>query len=131
MSILKDKYRCSVCGKMIEVIHDGGGTLTCCNQPMQLINSHTEDAVQEKHLPVVTATANGIMVAVGSVLHPMTAEHYIEWIEVTTVNHKILRQHLQPGQEPKASFNIKLEDVLEVEEYCNIHGLWVNQLQHN
>jgi superoxide reductase len=44
----------------------------------------TADQGSEKHVPVVGKSAQGIMVKVGSVPHPMEEKHYIEWIEVTT-----------------------------------------------
>ncbi len=28
-------YSCSVCGQIVGVVHQGGGTLVCCNKPMQ------------------------------------------------------------------------------------------------
>ena len=30
-----EKYRCSVCGNVVEVVEVGGGTLVCCGQPME------------------------------------------------------------------------------------------------
>ena len=29
-------YRCMICGNEIKVLYVGGGTLTCCNKPMEL-----------------------------------------------------------------------------------------------
>jgi desulfoferrodoxin-like iron-binding protein len=36
-----DVYRCQVCGNMVEVVSVGGGTLTCCGQPMTLQTENT------------------------------------------------------------------------------------------
>ena len=41
-------YKCRVCGNIVEVIHAGGGTLVCCNQPMNLLTEDTTDAAEEK-----------------------------------------------------------------------------------
>jgi len=30
-------YRCNACGNEVKVISVGGGTLVCCNKPMELI----------------------------------------------------------------------------------------------
>jgi superoxide reductase len=30
-------WRCNICGNEIKVISVGGGTLVCCNKPMELI----------------------------------------------------------------------------------------------
>lgn len=127
--MLIDKYRCSVCGKLVEVLHGGAGTLSCCNQEMQLVSTHTKDAVVEKHVPVVSSAQQGIVVEVGSIPHPMTEEHYIEWIEVVTKDERVIRQHLYPGQEPRAIFAIAIERVKAVHEYCNLHGLWTTELE--
>ncbi len=47
-------YRCAHCGKIVSVVVDGGGTLVCCGEPMQLLKANTTDAAKEKHVPVVT-----------------------------------------------------------------------------
>ena len=122
MAMKLQVFKCNVCGHMVEVIHDGAGTLTCCNQPMQLMEENTVDAALEKHVPVIEETAEGILVKVGSVAHPMQDEHYIEWIELLA-DGKVYRQFLAPGEKPEALFTIKAKDV-SAREYCNLHGLW-------
>jgi superoxide reductase len=79
-------------------------------------------AVGEKHVPVIEKTADGFKVNVGSVAHPMEAEHYIEWIEVI-VGGKAYRQFLKPGEAPEAIFCVDADQVT-AREYCNLHGLW-------
>lgn len=115
-------YKCEVCGNIVEVLHEGKGELVCCNQPMKLFKENTVDAAQEKHVPVVEKTAEGIKVTVGSVPHPMEEKHYIEWIEIIA-DGKAYRQFLNPGDAPEATFNITADQVT-AREYCNLHGLW-------
>ena len=115
-------YKCRHCGIIVETIHAGGGTLSCCGEPMALLVENTVDAAREKHVPVVERTAEGLKVTVGSVLHPMEEKHYIEWIEVIAGG-KAYRQFLQPGDVPTAVFPIDADDVT-VREYCNLHGVW-------
>lgn len=122
MTQLKQVYKCSVCGNIVEVVHTGVGELVCCGQPMILQNANTVDAAQEKHVPVIEKTENGFMVKVGSVAHPMEEAHYIEWIELIA-DGIVYRQELKPGDEPKAEFCITAETVT-AREYCNLHGLW-------
>lgn len=122
MAMKLQVFKCNVCGHMVEVIHEGAGTLTCCNQAMQLMEENTVDAALEKHVPVIEKTAGGILVKVGSVAHPMQDEHYIEWIELLA-DGKAYRQFLAPGEKPEALFTIKAKDV-SAREYCNLHGLW-------
>jgi superoxide reductase len=115
-------FKCDVCGHIVEVLHEGQGELVCCNQPMKLLVEGSVDATEEKHVPVVEKTADGIKVKVGSVPHPMAEEHYIEWIEIIA-DGKAYRQFLKPGEAPEATFNINAEQVT-AREYCNLHGLW-------
>lgn len=115
-------YKCEVCGNMVEVIHDGPGQLVCCNQPMTLQEENTVDAAKEKHVPVIEKTADGVLVKVGSVEHPMQDSHFIEWIQLLA-DGKAYRQFLNPGEKPVATFKVEGKD-LSAREYCNLHGLW-------
>ena len=115
-------YKCDLCGNIVEVLHGGGGELVCCGESMELFVENTVDAAREKHVPVIEKTADGFKVNVGSVAHPMEAEHYIEWIEVI-VGGKAYRQFLKPGEAPEATFCVDADQVT-AREYCNLHGLW-------
>jgi superoxide reductase len=115
-------YRCALCGNIVEVVHAAGGTLVCCNQPMDVMKENTTDAAVEKHVPVVEQTHGGVRVVVGSVAHPMGGDHYIEWIEVI-LNGKTYRQFLKPGDAPEAFFPIQGANIT-ARAYCNLHGLW-------
>lgn len=115
-------YKCNLCGNMVEVVHGGAGELVCCGQPMALIKENTVDAAKEKHVPVMEKTADGILVKVGSVAHPMEEKHFIEWIELIA-DGKAYRQFLNPGEKPEALFTVKANQVT-VREYCNLHGVW-------
>lgn len=115
-------YRCNVCGNIVELLHEGKGTLVCCGQNMELLEANTVDAAQEKHVPVIEKTANGFKVKVGSVPHPMEEAHFIEWIAVI-VDGKIDRKFLKPGDVSEAEFCVQSDDILAL-EYCNLHGLW-------
>jgi superoxide reductase len=118
-------YKCSVCGNIVEVVAGGEGTLTCCEQAMTRMEEKTADVATEKHVPFVEKQGNGIKVTVGkAALHPMAETHYIQWIEVVTNDERSCRKFLAPGQQPVASFEIRMEDVARVREYCNLHELW-------
>lgn len=124
MTILKQVYKCEVCGNIVEVVHQSGGQLVCCGKPMTLLNENTVDAAKEKHVPVIEKVEGGVLVKVGSVAHPMEEKHYIEWIEIHAGN-KLYRKYLKPGDKPEALFKID-EEVDYAREYCNLHGLWKN-----
>jgi superoxide reductase len=90
---------------------------------MKLMEEKTADSKVEKHVPVITATPNGVKVVVGSVPHPMAEDHYIEWIEVVNGPY-VNRKYLKPGDKPEAEFYVKMQPGLIVREFCNKHGLW-------
>lgn len=115
-------YKCEICGNIVEVLHGGKGELVCCGEPMKLYTENTTDAAVEKHVPVKEKTESGVKVKVGEVPHPMTEEHYIEWVEVL-VGDKAYRQFLNPGEAPEAVFCVEGEEIV-AREYCNLHGLW-------
>lgn len=126
MTQLKQVYKCSVCGNIVEVVHAGGGELACCGKPMALQIENSVDASMEKHVPIIERTGNGVKITVGSVQHPMEEAHYIEWIELIE-DGKVYRKSLKPGDLPEAEFEIDGEEI-EVRAYCNLHGLWKNNI---
>ena len=111
-------FKCATCGNIVEVMHVGGGTLSCCGEPMKLLSENTTDAAQEKHVPVL----DDKKVKVGSVAHPMQEDHYIEWVEIISGD-RVARCFLKPGEEPAAEFCCAKPGVI-MREYCNKHGLW-------
>lgn len=123
MPKIKEVYKCEICGNIVEVLHAGAGELVCCGASMVLKTENTEDAAQEKHVPVVEKTETGVKVTIGEVAHPMEADHYIEWIEVATET-DVYKKYLNPGDEPVAEFNVPFESVVLTREYCNLHGIW-------
>ena len=115
-------YKCLVCGNVVEVYVGAKGELSCCNQPMEFIQEKSEDSATEKHVPLIEKFDGGYKVVVGSTLHPMQQEHYIEWIELI-VDGKSYTQFLTPSDQPEATFMVEGKDVY-AREHCNKHGLW-------
>ena len=117
-------YRCNHCGNIIVKVHDAKVPVVCCGEKMVELVPGVVDASLEKHIPQYVVEEDLVSVTVGSTLHPMLEEHHIEWIcLVTNLGYQI--KHLVPGGEPKASFKLlEGEEVLEIYEYCNLHGLW-------
>ena len=117
-------FVCEHCGNIIGVIHDAGVPMMCCGQKMKQLESGVIEARREKHLPVVSVDGNTVTVSVGSVEHPMTEEHYIEWVCIET-EHGIQYAHLNPDDKPKAKFSIcDGDEVRAVYAFCNQHDLW-------
>jgi superoxide reductase len=126
MTQLRELYRCEVCGNIVEVVNEGATALVCCGEPMIKLKAKTEDQGQEKHVPVVEETDNSIKVKVGSIEHPMEDKHYIKFIEIL-LKDRIIRKELKPGQAPEVKCCATKSDVIEVREFCSIHGLWKNK----
>ncbi len=124
MAEIGQVYKCERCGNIVVVVHGGAGDLVCCGEPMKLYEAKTADAATEKHVPVIERIDGGVKVTVGSTLHPMEEDHYIEWIEVCA-DGQCLVQPLKPGDEPVAVFKTDAENVA-AREWCNKHGLWTS-----
>ena len=104
-------YICKHCGNVIEKVEDKGVPVVCCGEVMKELQAGIEDA-------------DTVHVFIGEVEHPMTAEHWIEWVSLKT-DKGIQRKYLKPGEKPSVDFKIlEGEEVEEVYAYCNLHGLW-------
>lgn len=130
MTKLNQIYKCEVCGNIVNILHTGAESLVCCNQPMVLQKEKTDGTGAEKHLPVIEKLpenvckgGDGVIARIGEVEHPMEEKHYIEWVEVLTVDNKIGRKFLKPGDKPEVEFHTRSE-IKEIRSYCNVHGLW-------
>lgn len=119
-------YICKHCGKVITLLNDVKVPTICCGEPMEELVGNTMDAALEKHVPVVEQKDHQVFVRVGEVEHPMTEEHYIEWIVVETEKQTYI-QKLQPNQKPEATFMTQ-EPVVCAYAYCNLHSLWKKEI---
>lgn len=116
--------KCAKKGLTLEALSDFDCCeLTCCGEPVEVLKEKTADTGKEKHVPVLQKQATGVKIVVGSVEHPMTEEHHIEWIEVINKDY-VNRKYLKPGQKPEAEFYVPEQPGLIIRAYCNIHGLW-------
>lgn len=115
-------YHCDHCGLTVEVTAPGAHPV-CCGEKMVLCSENASDGAREKHVPVLESAPQGCVVRVGSADHPMTEEHYIQWIEVIN-GPWVNRYYLKPGDAPRAEFFVPAGENLTVRAYCNLHGLW-------
>ena len=113
-------YQCAKCKKVI--ISREALALDGWNE----VIAGSVDAAQEKHVPVVTKKCKQVKVDVGSVAHPMTEEHLIEWVAIETEQGYQVK-YLSANAAPVCSFSLADGDALvRVYAYCNLHGLWAN-----
>ena len=126
MAERKQVYKCSKCGNIIEVLRGSSGILFCCGKAMLLLPEKTADSATEKHVPLIEKTEGGYRVTVGSTLHPMDEDHYIEWIELLTEDKSYIK-FLKPGDMPVAEFCVEA-DKLKAREHCNRHGFWKGEI---
>ena len=119
-------YRCPICGNVIEVVNGNVNMVKCCGQTPVLMEANTVDAAVEKHVPVYEIEGEEIVVKVGEVIHPMEEAHYITFITLVT-NDRVIRVDLKPGDEPVVRLPYVSGSVIY--EYCNLHGLWKNEVE--
>lgn len=124
----KKYYVCEHCGNIVTKLNDSGVPLMCCGQKMKELEAGVTDAALEKHVPVARPEGDKVYVEIGAAIHPMVAEHYIQWIALHTEK-GVQIKYLKPEEEPKAVFTVEEGDkAVAVYEYCNLHGLWKAEL---
>ena len=93
---------------------------------MKLLIPQTDERkeISEKHIPKIEHNEEGKFVRV--VNHPMSEEHYIQFIEVYSKDkNSLLLKYFYPNQTPEIKLNDFSENI-QTQELCNIHGLWRN-----
>ena len=121
-------YRCTHCGNICIKLVNSGVPVVCCGEPMQELVSNTSDGANEKHLPIINQDGSIVTVQAGSTPHPMTTEHYIQFIVLET-NLGYTIRYLNPNDAPKAIFTVAPnEQVISAYSYCNLHSLWQTTL---
>ena len=122
MTLKLQIYKCNVCGNIVQILQEGDGNLVCCGKEMELMGiQYDTSELGEKHTPKVEIKDGKTFVNV--VGHPMTDEHYIQFIESFTKDKNELHlKFFKPNEIPE--MEVKLEGELNSIEYCNIHHLW-------
>lgn len=117
-------YYCKHCGNIVAYAENKGVPVVCCGDKMVELIPNTVEAAHEKHIPVVTVEGNLVTVHIGSVDHPMTPAHYIEWVSLQTKQGN-QRKPLEPNTAPSVCFMMcPGDEVVAAYAYCNLHGLW-------
>ena len=124
MTELREIYYCEICDNVVEIFNEGAEALVCCGEPMKKLEAQSKDSSVEKHVPFVEETDDGVVVKIGeNETHPMTEKHHIKFIEVLTKD-KVFKAELKVDAEPKAEFPVAKSEIVNVREWCNVHGLW-------
>jgi len=122
MTLKLQIYKCGICGNLIQVLQGGDGNLVCCGEEMKLMGiQYDTSELGEKHTPKVELKDGKKFVNV--IGHPMTEEHYIQFIETFSGDKNELHlKFFNPNEIPE--MESKLEGEFNSIEYCNIHALW-------
>lgn len=128
-------WKCFRCGLVMENLHpctkDSECKINCpvcCGHPMTRMVENTDDtAAKEKHVPCVVEGKTG-HVSVGCEHHPMSKEHYIEWVELIS-DSCVMRKYFHPDSKPEVCFGIELKPGMILRAYCNLHGLWSHKIK--
>lgn len=94
---------------------------------------------EKKHIPaIIVANTCGLIegcrdafVTIGEVIHPMTVEHSIQYIDFYLNKKFLARMQLQSKNiNPGAMVHLKeAAGTLTVIERCNLHGAWINEVE--
>ena len=124
MTVKLQIYKCNICGNLVQVFIEGDGNLVCCGQEMELMGiQYDTNELGEKHTPKVEIKEGKKFVNV--IGHPMTDEHYIQFIETYTTDKKELHlKFFAPEEIPEMEAGLSDTDKFSSIEFCNIHKLW-------
>jgi superoxide reductase len=132
-------FACQVCGQ-IEFSLPAKACPVCHSSDYREETNPVKDSTlegNEKHVPVIIITSvcgiapdtcRDIHIKIGSIIHPMTEDHWIKWID-TYVNRRHQARYMMSPQsmQPIISLHLKKEAVgtVTVVECCNKHGRWM------
>lgn len=128
MSKEKEIYKCHTCGNIILVRRPGIGTLYCCGTKINILhpnNNIENDEIKEKHNIIIDKITNiYYIIKIGEKdLHPMTNDHFIDWLEIELDDKTLIYKNLNIKEKPEIIFDSKIP-IRKIRCYCNIHGLW-------
>ena len=121
-------FACEKCQVLIEQLCGEANDFSCNGAALTKLVPNTSEGAQEKHLPVVEQDGNRVSVKVGSVFHPMTEEHSIEWVYLQTEK-GCQKINLAKDSQPTAEFYLSDGDhPIAAYAYCNLHGFWKSDI---
>ena len=123
---------CPICHAPKDKFIDKEDALKVAADPANLTEAeqkHTPVIVVVKECGLVPAPCKDVHVKVGSILHPMTPEHGIRWIDFYINKEFISRVSLFSGEvNPAVALHVKAQSgTISVVEFCNLHGSWISE----
>ena len=124
-------YRCEICNNLVEIEHEGMGTLVCCNENMHLIKeneamsenahfAHIEKKEHESGEKTITVKFN----------HVMNHEHHIEFIEAISKDKKYTKKKfLNENETPEMVLKCHCNEGFYIRLYCNKDGGWITKTE--
>ena len=95
--------------------------------------------IEKEHRPLLRVpeeveanTLFFLAVQVGSVLHPTSDDHIIEWLKIYLDGAEVFQAHFSPRiPEPRLTIplRIKRDTTLKVEAHCSRYGTWGTEMQ--
>lgn len=122
-------YKCKTCTNVVEVIHQGIGTLVCCNMDMDKLKENIPDEQNPHfaHVEKIDEVTKKVFFN-----HVMTKEHHIEMIEAISLDDKyIKRKFLKENEDCEMYFRCDCKEGYKIRLYCNIDGVWTTKEQIN
>lgn len=119
-------YKCEKCGNLVEMLEQKCDSLSCCGEVMkELVPNSTEASAEaEKHIPFCQVEDEVVLVTVG---HPMDKDHYIKYV-IAEYKDSIIKYMYNPGEDIDIIFDY--EPGMKVYAYCNLHGLWMEEVDN-
>lgn len=122
-------YKCKICTNVVEVEHQGIGTLVCCNEDMHLMEEF-EASIENPHYAHIEKIGefDGGEIIKIKFNHVMTPEHHLEFIEIISNDGKFIkRKFLEQTETPEMVIKCECKDGFYVRLYCNLDGVWVSK----
>lgn len=118
------------CDNIVELIRGKkDSAISCCDKPMSKLYAKDTDELKDKHLPVIKKDKNKIIVAVGSIYHPMEEKHSIGFVYLKT-KRGAQRVDLAHTDEPVVEFLLADGDeAICAYAFCNLHGFWKTDIK--
>lgn len=116
--------KCNNCKKILKIIKEDSN-INCDAHCLVELIPNIQDASIEKHLPTYRIVENNLIIEIP---HVMEDDHYIEWISVKTPSSEYTK-YFKPKEKPTLIFPYQ-KDII-IYSYCNKHGLWEKEVEHD